>query len=110
MTAAPITQEQLNQLVADAKLGRALREAAAAVGRKLAEDEFDDLTACGVEHEDFGPHIADYAPWEDDVTGSEAGGLLRDIVAAAAQAVYDEAHEMRQQHAEADNDIARGLG
>ena len=102
---APITQEQLGQLLADAKLGRALRDAAQRVGRQLAEDA--DLY--GVEEADVGSHIADYLFWEDSVLASEGAAALRDIVAAAAQEVADERQESARDHAEADKDIARSI-
>lgn len=92
-----------DQMLADANLGRALREAAEVAGRTLAEQYIGEF-AEGVEHDDSGAHVADYANWEDDVLASEGATALRDIVAAAAQEVADEAREMRHQHAERDRE------
>jgi hypothetical protein len=91
MTPAHPTQAHLDSLLADAKLGRALREAAEALAPQLVEE----LRDRGVEiHTDagetIGAFVADSMHWEERlVTESDAGTLLRDLIERAADECDD---------------------
>jgi len=98
---APITEEQVHDLLADASIGRAIRRHVESLARESAEsnpspDEVHLDVECAMDGA-----LTDLP--------ESAFDALATCAEAAARAVYEEQAEMRQQHAERDREIAEGI-